>query len=131
MNKSANMYFRSQSSCKILVCCLKFKQDVRCITKLDCAEGCVSTYPERPGCSAGTSSQESLELLRMFSKSNLTRCHDDLRGTSDCHIILPNLRFVMSKVLPHVILVRRVLGRLCVFLITVCLLGTKGIISSF
>lgn len=78
VNKSANMYFHSQSSCKILVCCLKFKQDVRCITKLDYAEGCVSTYPERPDCSAGTTSQKSLELLRIFSKSNLTRCHNDL-----------------------------------------------------
>lgn len=94
----------SQSSCKILVCCLKFKQDVRCITKLDCAEGCVSTYPERPG----TASQKSLELLRIFSKSNLTRCHRDLWGTSDSLIILPNLlRLVMSKVLQRIIVVMR------------------------
>lgn len=51
---------------------------------------------------------KSLELLRLFSKSNLTRCHRDLWGPSDSHIILPNLlRFVMSKVLQHVIVVMR------------------------
>lgn len=35
VNKSANMCFHSQSSCKILVCLLKFKQDVGCITELN------------------------------------------------------------------------------------------------
>lgn len=34
VNKSANMCFHSQSSCKILVCCLKFKQDVGRIVEL-------------------------------------------------------------------------------------------------
>lgn len=47
VNKSANMYFHSQSSCKILVYCLKFKQDVRCIMKLDCAEGCVCLLTQK------------------------------------------------------------------------------------
>lgn len=122
VNKSANMYFHSQSSCKILVCCLKFKQDVRCITKLDCAEGCVSTYPERPDRSAGTASQKSLELLRIFSKRNLTRCHNDLWGT--CWGLWW-VKFSSTSFWSWC--VRRDLGGLCDSLI----MWTKGNVSSF